>query len=97
MLVKEGFLDDVSARADYLWNRLQTMPGVTGISGIGLMIGVSVDKGLDARKIAEQCAENGLLILTAKKKLRIMPPLNITLDEIDKGLDILRTCLSAFR
>nr|WP_289767933.1 hypothetical protein [uncultured Acetatifactor sp.] len=49
MLVKEGFLDDVSARADYLWNRLQTMPGVTGISGIGLMIGVSVDEGLDAR------------------------------------------------
>lgn len=96
-ICKEGFLDDISARADYLWDRLQTMPGVTGISGIGLMIGVSVDKGLDARKIAEQCAENGLLILTAKKKLRIMPPLNITLDEIDKGLDILRRCLSEFR
>lgn len=96
-ICKEGFLDDVSARADYLWDRLQTMPGMTGISGIGLMIGVSVDEGLDARKIAEQCAENGLLILTAKKKLRIMPPLNITLDEIDKGLDILRRCLSEFR
>lgn len=96
-ICKEGFLEDVSARADYLWGRLQTMPGVSGISGMGFMIGVSVDEGLDARKIAEQCAKNGLLILTAKKKLRIMPPLNITLDEIDKGLNILRRCLSEFR
>lgn len=93
-ICREGFLSDVSAKADYLCGRLRTMPGVTGISGMGLMIGISVDEGLDARKVAERCAKNGLLILTAKKKLRIMPPLNITLDEIDKGLNILSRCLS---
>lgn len=38
--------------------------------------------------------ENGLLILTAKEKLRVMPPLNISLEEIDKGLNILKECLS---
>lgn len=42
------------------------------------------------------CRETGLMILTAKTKLRIMPPLNITMDEIDRGLDILRECLSRF-
>jgi len=70
------------------------MPGVAGISGLGLMIGVTIAEGLDAREIASRCAENGLLILTAKAKLRIMPPLNITMNEIDRGLDILRFCLS---
>jgi acetylornithine/N-succinyldiaminopimelate aminotransferase len=38
--------------------------------------------------------ENGLLILTAKEKLRIMPPLNISKEEIDTGFNILRKCLS---
>jgi len=42
---------------------------------LGLMIGVSIAEGLDAREVASRCAENGLLILTAKTKLRIMPPL----------------------
>ncbi|MGF0034275.1 acetylornithine transaminase [Bariatricus sp. SGI.154] len=93
-ICRKGFLSDVSAKADYLCEQLRTMPGVTEISGMGLMIGVSVDEGLDARKVAERCAKTGLLILTAKKKLRIMPPLNITLDEINKGLNILSRCLS---
>jgi len=91
---KEGFLSGVVTKAAHFKERLLTMPGVAGISGLGLMIGVTIAEGLDAREIASRCAENGLLILTAKAKLRIMPPLNITMNEIDKGLDILRLCLS---
>ncbi len=90
----ETFLSDVSAKAAYLKEQLLALPGVVSVSGLGLMIGVTVAEGLDARQIASQCAENGLLILTAKTKLRIMPPLNITMEEIDRGIDVLRKCLS---
>lgn len=89
----KAFLSNVSTKAAYLKERLLTLPGVTGVSGLGLMIGVTVAEGLDARQIGNQCAESGLLILTAKTKLRIMPPLNITMEEIDKGIDVLHKCL----
>lgn len=64
------------------------------VSGLGLMIGVRLEERMDAKLVASRCAENGLMILTAKTKLRIMPPLNITMDEIDRGLNVLRGCLS---
>ncbi|WP_338147959.1 aminotransferase class III-fold pyridoxal phosphate-dependent enzyme [Flintibacter muris] len=90
----ENFLPDVTVKAAHIYHRLLSMPNVTGVSGLGLMIGIEIAEGLDSRKIAVQCAENGLIILTAKAKLRMLPPLNITLKEIDKGLDILFQCLS---
>ena len=90
----ENFLPDVTVKAAHIYNRVLTMPNVTGVSGLGLMIGIEIAEGLDSRKIAVQCAENGLMLLTAKAKLRMLPPLNITLKEIDKGLDILFKCLS---
>ena len=90
----ETFLSNVSDKGTYLKERLMTMPEVVDVSGLGLMLGVTLAKGLDARKVASRCAESGLLILTAKDKLRIMPPLNITKEEIDRGIDVLRKCLS---
>ena len=68
--------------------------GGGAVSGLGLMIGVRLEERMDAKLVASRCAENGLMILTAKTKLRIMPPLNITMDEIDRGLNVLRGCLS---
>lgn len=90
----EAFLSGVTVKAAHFKERLLTIPGVTDVSGLGLMIGVSIAEGLDAREVASRCAGNGLLILTAKTKLRIMPPLNITLEEIDRGIDVLCKCLS---
>lgn len=43
--------------------------------------------------MAEDCLQNGLLILTAKTLLRLLPPLNITREELDKGLSILESVL----
>ena len=90
----EAFLSSVSTKAVYLKEQLLALPGVADVPGLGLMIGVTVVEGLAARQIASRCAESGLLILTAKSKLRIMPPLNITMEEIDRGIDVLRKCLS---
>ena len=56
------------------------------------MIGVRL-KTKKAGDVAKACLENGLLILTAKTKLRFLPPLTITYEEIDKGMEILKGIL----
>ena len=61
---------------------------VSGISGIGLMIGISL-KTKKAGDVAKAALENGLLVLTAKEKVRLLPPLTITYEEIDEGINIL--------
>lgn len=90
------FLADVKSKGSYLKRCLKSLPYVTDVSGLGLMLGISLDNTFNVHTFAEKCVDNGLLILTAKNKLRILPPLNITKDEIDKGIDILKKSLNDF-
>ncbi len=90
----KDFLSDIVQKGLYLKEHLLSLPNVTNVSGIGLMLGISLRENLDAHKIAEKCVENGLLVLTAKNKLRLLPPLNITIDEINSGLKILEQLLN---
>ncbi|MBO4867060.1 MAG: aspartate aminotransferase family protein [Ruminococcus sp.] len=91
-VTKDGFLDEVIKKGDYIREKLKDVPEVTGISGMGLMLGVSL-KTKTAGDVCKACLDNGLLILTAKEKLRFLPPLNISYEEIDKGLAILKDIL----
>lgn len=85
----DGFLDEVSKKAAYIREKLAAMDGVKSVSGLGLMIGIAPENK-EAADIANAALENGLLVLTAKgNKVRLLPPLTITYDEIDKGLEIL--------
>ena len=88
----EGFLEGIDAKAAYFREKLSEIGEVEGVDGIGLMIGVRL-KTKDAHDVAKACLDNGLLILTAKEKLRFLPPLTITKEEIDKGIAILRSVL----
>ena len=55
---------------------------------MGMMIGFTAG---DAGEIAKKCLENGLLVLTAhNNKIRLLPALSISKDELDKGLNILK-------
>ena len=93
-VVNADFLAAVNSKSNYMREKLSALPHVTNVSGMGLMFGLTLEKDRKAGEIAEKCVENGLLILTAKEKLRIMPPLNISKEEIDTGFNILRECLS---
>lgn len=93
-IANADFLAAVNSKSDYMREKLSALPHVTNVSGMGLMFGLTLEKDIEAGEIAEKCVENGLLILTAKEKLRIMPPLNISKEEIDTGFNILRKCLS---
>ena len=83
-----GFLDEVCKKAEYIKNALSACSEVTGMSGMGLMIGISL-KSKKAGDIAKKCLEKGLLVLTAKDKVRLLPPLTIDYSELDDGLRIL--------
>lgn len=83
-----GFDQTVREKGELLRERLTAVPQVTGISGAGLMLGLTLAEAT-AREVVERCLERGLLVLTAKDKLRLLPPLNISRAELEKGLDIL--------
>ena len=84
----EGFLDEVKAKSDYINDKLSAMDGVESVSGLGLIIGITL-KDKNASDVVKAALDKGLLLLTAKTKVRLLPPLNITYEEIDKGLCIL--------
>lgn len=89
---EKDFLDEVKAKGKYFAEKLRNMPGISSVRGMGLMLGAKPEKGLPAA-IAVKCAENGLLVLTAKDVLRFLPPLVITKEETNKGLEILKQTL----
>ena len=82
------FLEEVNKKGAYIREKLSALPNVREIRGKGMMIGIVTEKN-NAKEIAVKCVENGLLILTAKDLLRLLPPLNISYEEIDKGIEIL--------
>lgn len=87
-----AFLEEVARKGNWLRGQLSAMPGVRSVRGLGLMLGVELDQA-SSRQIAAKCVERGLLILTAKELLRLLPPLNITMDELERGCSILREVL----
>lgn len=91
----DKMLQQVTEKADYIWKKLSKMKHVKSVSGLGLMIGIELADGLEAKTVVQQCIEQGLIPLTAKTKVRLLPPLTITYEEIDQGLAILEAVLNA--
>ena len=84
----EGFLEKVQQKAAYIREAVAKCSDVDAVTGLGLMIGIAL-KTKDAHDVMDKARENGLLILTAKEKVRLLPPLTISQEEIEKGLKIL--------
>lgn len=89
----EGFTEEVAKKGEYFRSKLMEIPEIEGIDGLGLMLGAKL-RTKKAPEILAAAAENGLLILTAKEKLRFLPPLTISYEEIDKAVDILKKLLA---
>ena len=79
--------------AETLRTGLQTLPHVAAVSGLGLMVGIAFEDGISAAAVRTACEQQGLLVLTAKTRLRLLPPLILTQEDVDKALAILRTVL----
>lgn len=91
--IDDDFLSEVQRKSEKIRTALAKVKGVKSISGMGLMLGIETDK--PAGEVAKACLANGLLILTAKTKLRLLPALNISDAELDEGLEILKGVLEA--
>ena len=87
----ETFLQDVREKGDYLEQQLRTIPAVKNVRRMGLMVGIEIEQ--DAHDVAVKCVQNGLLIITAKDVLRMLPPLTITKENIDEAITILKNTL----
>ena len=86
------FLSEVTKKGELIRNTLLKIPEVVTVTGRGLMIGIEL-KTKKAGDVMDACAQKGLLTLTAKEKLRLLPPLTVDYDSIDKGLEILSAVL----
>ena len=90
----DDFLSGVKEKSALIFEKVAKFPHVQSVTGLGLMIGVSFDDGITGKQVVDKCLENGVLFLTAKNKLRMLPPLTITKDEIEQGLSVLETVLT---
>lgn len=88
----KAFLDEVNKKGEYLKEKLLKLDGVKSVRNLGLMVGIELEDG-DAHEVALRCVKNGLLIITAKSLLRMLPPLNITYSELDEAVEILAKTL----
>lgn len=91
--IDDEFLTEVCKKGEYIKEKLKAFTEVKEVRGMGLIIGIDL-KSKSAGEVASLCCQNGLLILTAKNALRMLPPLTITYEEIDKGIKILEKVLS---
>lgn len=90
---EESFLEEVLVKSEKIKTSLSKCNEVKSISGIGLMIGIELNTKNSA-DVLKACLEKGLMVLTAKTKVRLLPPLTITDEELTKGLNILLEVLS---
>ena len=90
--INEDFLNEVKNKADYIRKALSEIDEIKSITGIGLMIGLEL-KTKKATDVVKEGIKNGLIMLTAKSKVRLLPPLVITYEEIDQAIDILKNIL----
>ncbi len=84
----ESFLSDVEKKSQYIIETLSACDGVKGITGLGLMLGIETEK--DVNEVLSNCQQNGVLPIKAKNKLRLLPPLNISFEDLEKAINIIK-------
>ena len=84
----DAFLAEVCAKGDCIRSALTGAPGVEYLSGLGLMVGVKTVKS--AAEVVAKCNERGVLCLTAKDKVRLLPALNIPMDLLEEAIAVLK-------
>ena len=84
-----AFLADVKRKSEFVFDELSGAEGVESVTGMGLMIGIKTEK--PAGEIVKKCIEKGVLPLTAKDKVRLLPALNIPDDILMKAIKVIKT------
>ncbi len=86
--IDEELLTCVKERSEYIIKELQNSEGIRSVSGMGLMLGLETEK--PAKDVVTKCREMGVLVLTAKTKVRLLPPLNISMELLEKAVAVIK-------
>ncbi len=86
--IDDVLLKEVQEKSDYIFHTLKDAKGVQSVTGMGLMIGIKTVK--PAKQVVAECMEKGVLLLTAKDKVRLLPALNIPFDLLKEAIDVLK-------
>ena len=89
----DAFFAEVQRKSKKIITALQGAKGVKSVSGLGLMLGIETEKA--AKDIVAACMEQGVLCLTAKAKVRLLPPLNIPDALLDKAIEIIKSACAS--
>ena len=90
--IDEKLLASVREKSAYIFSELSGAKGVKSVSGKGLMIGVECEK--DAGEVIAKCREKGVLVIKAKHKVRLLPALNIPMEQLEKAIKILKEVIA---
>lgn len=85
--IDDALLHEVAAKGEYIKKKLSGAKGILAVDGMGLMLGVTL--ACDAKKVVGKCLEKGVLFLTAKQKVRMLPALNIPYPLLDRAIEVL--------
>lgn len=87
--LNETFLAEVRQKSEYIFSALTGADGIASVSGMGLMIGIKTET--PAAEVVAKCIEKGVLCLTAKDKVRLLPALNIPKEVLQKSVEIIKS------
>jgi len=84
----ETLLASVKEKSAYIFSQLENAEGVESVAGMGLMIGIKTVK--NAKEVVNACIARGVLCLTAKDKVRLLPALNIPMEQLQKAVAVIK-------
>ncbi|MBQ7936155.1 MAG: aspartate aminotransferase family protein [Clostridia bacterium] len=85
--ITDDLLADVREKSEYLFKTFEGAPGIESVSGMGLMMGLETAR--PAGEVVDRCRERGVLVLKAKEKVRLLPPLNIPMELLQKAAEVI--------
>ena len=86
--INDDLLAEVNAKSRFLFDTFTGAPGIEQVSGMGLMIGLKTVR--PAAEVVKACLEKGVLCLTAKDKVRLLPALNIPMETLREAAEIIK-------
>ena len=85
--IDDELLNSVREKSEYIINKLSGAKGVKSVSGKGFMLGIETEK--DAAEVIAECQKNGVLVIKAKNKVRLLPALNIPKELLERAVDVI--------
>ena len=85
----EAMMQQVKEKSDYVFQTLTGSKGVESVTGMGLMIGIKTVK--PAKEVVNACMARGVLSLTAKDKVRLLPALNIPMEQLQQAVEVIKS------